>query len=171
MDSICKFKNVHWTVSIDAIGSQYEYIRHHGNWNDFLDNLKQITTLDHKISFNMLYFILNYKSIYDSVKFLTGLGFHNNSFVIGPLYNPETLNVLNLPDEELELCKKDLGSIIDKKPGFLLQNSLENILTYLTETKFYANIEATKQTLKKMDLRRKTDYTKVFPELHKGVLN
>ena len=171
MDSICKFKNVHWTVSIDAIGSQYEYIRHHGNWNDFLDNLKQISTLDHKISFNMLYFILNYKSIYDSVKFLTGLGFHNNSFVIGPLYNPETLNVLNLPDEELELCKKDLGSIIDKKPGFLLQNSLENILTYLTETKFYANIEATKQTLKKMDLRRKTDYTKVFPELHKGVLN
>ena len=60
---------------------------------------------------------------------------------------------------------------INQRPGFLYQNSLENILAYLTDTKFYANIQATKDSLKKMDLRRNTDYTKVFPEIYEGVLN
>lgn len=171
MDSICKFKNVHWTVSIDAIEEQYEYIRHHGNWDDFLNNLKYISTLGHKITFNMLYFVLNYKSIFKTVQFLQKLGFHNNSFVIGPVFTPETLNVLNLPADEIENCKEALRKEIDTKPGFLYQNSLENILSYLTDTKFCANIEATKEKLKNMDLRRNTDYTNAFPELHEGVLN
>ena len=171
MASICKFKNVHWTVSIDAIEQRYEYIRHHGSWQDFVDNLKHIATLGHKISFNMLYFILNYKEIYNAVEFLQKLGFHNNSFVIGPVYTPQHWNVLNLPDTELEKCKDELQTRIDQKPGFLYQNSLENILAYLTDTKFYANIQATKDSLKKMDLRRNTDYTKVFPEIYEGVLN
>ncbi len=171
MASICKFKNVHWTVSIDAIEQRYEYIRHHGSWQDFVDNLKHIATLGHKISFNMLYFILNYKEIYNAVEYLQKLGFHNNSFVIGPVYTPQHWNVLNLPDTELEKCKDELQTRINQRPGFLYQNSLENILAYLTDTKFYANIQATKDSLKKMDLRRNTDYTKVFPEIYEGVLN
>ena len=171
MASICKFKNVHWTVSIDAIEQRYEYIRHHGSWQDFVDNLKHIATLGHKISFNMLYFILNYKEIYNAVEYLQKLGFHNNSFVIGPVYTPQHWNVLNLPDTELQKCKDELQTRINQRPGFLYQNSLENILAYLTDTKFYANIQATKDSLKKMDLRRNTDYTKVFPEIYEGVLN
>ena len=171
MASICKFKNVHWTVSIDAIEQRYEYIRHHGSWQDFTTNLKHIATLGHKITFNMLYFILNYKEIYNAVEYLQKLGFHNNSFVIGPLYKPQHLNVLNLPEAELEKCKDELQTRIDQRPGFLYQNSLENILAYLTDTKFYANIQATKDGLRKMDLRRNTDYTNVSPEIYEEVLN
>tara|TARA_R110001592_G_scaffold2036_2_gene12676 strand:+ start:1276 stop:2421 length:1146 start_codon:yes stop_codon:yes gene_type:complete len=171
MDSICKFKNVHWTVSMEAIESEYEYIRHHGNWKDFLVNLKQISRLNHKISFNMLYFILNYHSIFKTVEFLQNLGYHNNSFVIGPLFNPFALSVLNLPKHKLEKCKLQLQSQIDGKPGFLLQNSYENIQQYLTETEFHANIQKTKDTLKNMDLRRNVDSKEVFPKLYEEVLN
>ena len=99
------------------------------------------------------------------------LGFHNNSFVIGPLYKPLWLNVLNLPEHILDACKVELKNQIDSKPGFLLQNSWENILSYLTDTKFYANIELTKQEIKKMDLRRNIDSKKVFPKLYEEVLN
>ena len=171
MDSVCKFKNVHWTVSIEAIEEQYEYIRHHGNWKDFLTNLRHISKLGHKITFNMLYFILSYKSVFKTVKFLQDLGFHNNSFVIGPLYTPESLNVLNLPKVRLEKCKDELKMLIAEKPGFLYQNSLENILSYLTDTKFHANIEATLKRLKDMDLRRNNDSKKVFPEFYREVLD
>ena len=59
---------------------------------------------------------------------------------------------------------------ISKNPGFLLQNSYENIRRYLTDTKFYANIELTKQEIQKMDLRRNIDSKKIFPELYKEVL-
>ena len=60
---------------------------------------------------------------------------------------------------------------IAEQPGFYLQNSLENCLKYLTEDGFNANIELTRQNIKKMDLRRKLDSEKVFPELYKEVLN
>ena len=56
---------------------------------------------------------------------------------------------------------------IDKKPGFLLQNSYENVLNYLTQTDFHANIELTKQQLNLMDKRRNIDSRKVFQQLYK----
>lgn len=170
-ETVCKFKNVHWTISIETIEEQYEYVRYHGKWNDFLDNLKIISKLDHKISFNMIYFVLNFDSIFKCIKYFQDMGFHNNSFVIGPVYKPITLNILNLPKQTLEKCKKKLQEEIDKKPGFLLQNSLENCLSYLTDTDFSANIEATLKRLKDMDLRRNNDSRKVFPEFYSEVLN
>ena len=38
-DLLCSFKNVHWTVSVESMGEEYEYIRHHGSWVDFDQNL------------------------------------------------------------------------------------------------------------------------------------
>ena len=170
-EKVCKFKNVHWTVSVETMEKQYEYVRYHGNWKDFLKNLDIIKELDHKISFNMLYFILNYKSIFQTVEHLQQLGFHNNSFVIGPLYGPSWLNVLNLPKNVLDRCRDELKNKIDTKPGFLLQNSWENCLSYLTDTEFSANIELTLNEIKKMDLRRNIDSRAVFPEFYSEVAN
>jgi hypothetical protein len=59
-DLICSFKNVQWIVSLETLNHEYEYIRFGGSWHDFLDNLLTIKQLGHKISFNMLYFLLNY---------------------------------------------------------------------------------------------------------------
>jgi len=170
-EEVCKFKNVHWTVSVETMEDQYEYVRYHGNWKDFLKNLDVIKNLGHKISFNMLYFVLNYKSIFTTVEYLQRLGFHNNSFVIGPLYGPSWLNVLNLPKNVLDRCREELKNQIEKKPGFLLQNSWENCLSYLTDTEFSANIELTLNEIKKMDLRRKIDSRTVFPEFYSEVAN
>jgi len=168
-DLLTQFKNVHWTVSVDAIEKQFEYIRFGGVWKDFLENLKIIMMTGHKISFNMLYFVLNYKSIFNTVRYFQSLGFHNNSFVIGPLYKPESLNILNLPKKHLQDCQILLQNHINKNPGFLLQNSYENIISYLTETTFHANIKNTEQELKSMDKRRNIDSTTVFEDLYKEV--
>ena len=54
---LCRFKNVHWTVSVESTEKEFEYIRFHGVWKEFLDNLEIIRKNNHKISFNMLYFI------------------------------------------------------------------------------------------------------------------
>jgi MoaA/NifB/PqqE/SkfB family radical SAM enzyme len=171
-DLLCQFKNVHWTISVDSIEDEFEYIRFNGVWKDFLDNLKIIRNIkDHKISFNMLYFVLNYKSIFKTIELLQSMGFHNNSFVLGPLYTPESLNILNLPNQILDTCKALFKEQIDKKPGFLLQNSYENVLSYLTETEFHANIESTIQRLKTMDLRRNNNSRTIFPKLYEEVLN
>jgi MoaA/NifB/PqqE/SkfB family radical SAM enzyme len=168
-DLLCQFKNVHWTISVESIEEEFEYIRFHGVWQDFLENLKTITRLKHKISFNMLYFILNYKSIFDTVKYFQSKGYHNNSFVLGPLFTPTELIILNLPKKVLDECVNLFKKEINEKPGFLLQNSYENVLSYLTQNDFHANIELTRRFLTTMDKRRNIDSSKIFTQLYKEV--
>jgi len=168
---LCKFKNVHWTVSVESMDKEYEYIRYHGSWKDFIKNLKHIQTLNHKISFNMLYFILNYKSIFDCIDYFKSIGFHNNSFIIGPLYTPLFLNIKHLPQKILNEVIDILKTKINEKPGFYLQNSLENCLKYLTQTNFHANIDLVRDRIKVMDKRRNLDSKKIFPELYEEVFN
>ena len=168
---LCKFKNVHWTVSVESMDKEYEYIRYHGSWKDFIKNLKHIQTLNHKISFNMLYFILNYKSIFDCIDYFKSIGFHNNSFILGPLYAPLFLNVRHLPKNIKEEVITIFENKITEQPGFYLQNSLENCLKYLTQTDFHANIELVHSRIKEMDKRRNLDSREIFTELYKEVLN
>lgn len=165
-DAVCKFKNVHWVVSVESIGAEFEYIRFGGNWADFLENLKIIRQLDHKISFNMLWFLLNYDTVFDCVDYLKGLGFHNNSFIIGALISPEYLNIRHLPENVLQLLKTKLESKINEKPGYLLEDSYRNMLHYI-EQPIEKNLATSFEKFAVMDLRRGVDSSKIFKELYK----
>ena len=167
-DLICEFKNVHWIVSVESIEQEYEYIRWGGNWVDFLDNLNTINQLGHKLSFNMLHFLLNSQSIFDSIKFLQNMGFHNNSFIIGPLLEPDHLNIRHLPTNMLDLVEHKLVEWIDEKPGFLLENGLRNMLQYI-RIPMEKNIDHCLSELAKMDQRRNIDSKQIFAELYQAI--
>lgn len=167
---LCKFQNVHWTVSVDSINKEYEYIRYRGKWKEFLKNLEHIKTLDHKITFNMLFFMLNYHSIYHTVDVFKSMGFHENSFIIGPLYTPKALNVLNLPDNVLEEIKGKLSQEI-KHSGHYLKNSFENILQYVSNTGWQKDTRAFRQFMKNLDIRRKTNSEKIFTKVYEDISN
>jgi sulfatase maturation enzyme AslB (radical SAM superfamily) len=164
-DQICKFKNVHWTVSVETVEQEFEYIRYGGSWQDFLDNLGIIKQLDHRISFNMLWFLLNYDSIFDCVDYFKNLGFHNNSFVIGALLAPEYLNVRHLPESVLNLLSVKLKNRIDQQPGYLLEDSYKNLLSYIKQP-FKKDLKGSFEKIKQMDQRRGLDSTKIFRELY-----
>ena len=165
-DRVCEFKNVHWTVSIETIEDEFEYIRYGGNWADFLENLSRIKNLNHKISFNMLWFLLNYESVFGCVDYLKNLGFHNNSFVIGALLDPEYLNVRHLPENVLNLLKIKLKSNINSAPGYLLEDSYRNLLSYV-EQPFEKDLAGSFEKIKILDQRRNIDSSKIFKELYK----
>lgn len=164
-EKICEFANVHWTVSVDEMGSEFEYVRYGGNWQDFVDNLTIIKQLDHKISFNMLHHLLNYLSIFDTIEFFKGLGFHNNSFVIGPLLYPNYLNIRHLPENMLQLVETKLVDCINQKPGYLLENSLQNMLQYI-QSPIEKNIDYCLTEIGKMDRRRNINSRAIFTELY-----
>jgi sulfatase maturation enzyme AslB (radical SAM superfamily) len=165
-DAVCSFKNVHWTVSVETIEKEFEYIRFGGKWSNFLDNLATIRKLDHKISFNMLWFLLNYDSVFGCVDYLKGLGFHNNSFIIGALLDPDYLNIRHLPENVLNLLKIKLESKINKHPGYLLEDSYQNMLHYI-EHPIEKNLTTSFEKLTVMDQRRGVDSSKIFTELYK----
>lgn len=163
---IKRFKNVHWIVSVEATEQHYNYIRYGGNWDKFCKNLNDIRRIsDHKISFNMLYCILNHLEIFRCVDFLSGLGFHNNSFVLGPVYTPLYLNILNLPSDKIKKIKIELSDRINKKPGFMLEDGYRNLLNYL-DTPFDKKIKESFAELKTLDRRRGLDSKKIFKELY-----
>lgn len=165
-ETICQFKNVHWTVSVETIGNEFEYIRYGHKWSDFLENLQLIKKLDHKISFNMLWLALNHSSIFDCVDFLKKLGFHNNSFVIGALINPSYLNIRHLPQSVLNLLKDKLKQKILEQPGYLLEDSYQNMLHYIQQP-FEKNVKQVFDYLSELDQRRGLDSASIFTDLYK----
>lgn len=167
-DLICTFSNVHWIVSVESIEQEYEYIRWGGVWTDFLDNLNFISKLNHKISFNMLHFLLNYHSIFACIKFLRSLGFHDNSFVIGPLVKPDYLNIRHLPNTMLKSVERELQDWINQKSGFLLENGLKNMLQYI-RTPLESNIKSCVAKIAEVDQRRGLDSRAVFEKLYKEI--
>lgn len=164
-EKICSFKNVHWIVSIESIEREFEYIRYGAKWSDFVDNLEILKNLEHKISFNMLHFVLNHMSIFDCIDYLKKQNFHNNSFIIGALLMPEFLNIRHLPDSVLKLVKQELQKRIDKNPGFLLENSYRNLLEYIDQP-FSKNLAYTLEQISNMDLRRGLDSSKIFKGIY-----
>lgn len=164
-DLVCEFKNVHWIVSVETVEQEYEYIRHGGSWPDFVANLQVIKQLGHKISFNMLHFLLNYNSIFGCIDYLKQLGFHNNSFIIGALLQPDYLNIRHLPDDMLNCVKETLIIKINEQPGFLLENGYRNMLKYINQP-VEKNLDKSFEQLKLMDQQRGLDSTKIFKELY-----
>jgi sulfatase maturation enzyme AslB (radical SAM superfamily) len=165
-DAVCRFKNVHWIVSVETMEQEFEYIRFGGKWSDFLDNLNTIKKLNHKISFNMLWFLLNYNTIFECVDYLKDLGFHNNSFVIGALLSPDYLNIRHLPENVLKLLKSKLQLLINQQPGYLLEDSYKNMLHYI-EQSFEPALLGSFEKLTVMDQRRGVNSSAIFTELYK----
>ena len=164
---LCSFKNVHWTVSVESIEDEYEYIRYHGVWQDFNQNLDVIRKLDHKISFNMLHLILNYDSIHDCIDFLKSKNFNDNSFIIGPMFTPRFLSILNLPGPELKFVIEKLKKKVNDNAMGYLKNSYENLI------KFYSANSSTEDRrlffdgISDMDARRRLDSRNIFKKLYK----
>ena len=165
-ETICQFPNVHWTVSVETVQDQFEYIRHGGKWTDFLENLQIIKQLDHKITFNMLWFLLNYNSIFDCIDYFKDLGFHNNSFVVGALLTPEYLNIRHLPNNVLYSLKSKLEEKISQNPGYLLEDSYRNMLHYI-QIPFKQDLANSFDQLNKLDQRRNLNSSKIFKDLYK----
>lgn len=115
----------------------------------------------------MLHFILNYKSVHDCVDYLKTKGFHDNSFIIGPLYTPEYLNALNLPEPMLQEVIATLKSKLNLRPIGYLKNSYENLISYYTSTAWNKDIKSFYDNLGVTDKRRGIDSKITFNNLYK----
>lgn len=165
-DLIDRFDNVHWTVSVETVEEEFEYIRWGGCWQDFLDNLDQIRSRSgHKISFNMLHFLLNYDSIFDCIDFLLAKGFHENCFIAGAMLNPRYLNIRNLPESVINQIRSKLEYRINQRPGYLLEDSYRNLLSYLDQP-MQKDFSGSLCKLTELDSRRGLDSRRVFPKLY-----
>jgi radical SAM protein with 4Fe4S-binding SPASM domain len=162
--------NVHWILSAEATHEKFEYIRYPLKWDTFIKNIKIIQGLDHKVSLNMSWNILNAFGIFNFVDQMLSMGFHQNSFVVNAVNDPSFYDVSNLPSEMLLEIKQEAvkrhGRLTDP---FMLKYSYEAIIRHCDKSRMNEQQNLKKQ-LGILDSRRSLDSKKVFPELYERVL-
>jgi len=164
---LLEFKNVKWTISVDAMIREYNYIRYPGNWDRFYQNLMDLKNKNFDINFNMVWCILNAHSIFDCIEHFQKIGFHDNAFIIQCLDNPQPLNVKNLPDSELDKLKSIIkNKLATTQPEYWLHKSLEIMYNYIDAPYSSKDLVGTLGFLRTLDDRRILDSRAVFPFLY-----
>jgi radical SAM protein with 4Fe4S-binding SPASM domain len=160
------FKNVHWTISVDNIGKEFEYVRYGGKWDLFVNNLTQLRNDFEKINFNSVWFVMNGKSIFSCIDFLLEMGFHENTFIVNPLDDPIYWHVNNLPGTVLEEIRTEISKrLLTVNPQYALYNSLTLMLNY-TNNPFNKNLQDTFKEIERIDKRRGLNSREIFKELY-----
>lgn len=174
-----KFKNVKWTLSVDARGQTFEYMRWPGNWDDFVKNAQVVKEcVGDQINFNMVWCILNPFEILDTFDFLLEQGFHENMFVVQCLTSPSPLSILHLPPNVIEQLKDKITQRLKSaNPKWWLYKSLTSMYNFLhtTAPKFEKSfqlssgregIQGTIEFLKQVDELRGTNSQLIFKDLY-----
>jgi organic radical activating enzyme len=86
-DLLKKFKNVNFSVSIDGIGSEFEYLRFPLKWNDLLNNLEFFRTITNNVNVSSTTSNMNMLTFHKTQNWFKeqGLKYHYNP-VISPVY-------------------------------------------------------------------------------------
>ena len=166
-----RLPNIHWILSAEATNEKFEYIRFPLKWNTFLENLSVVQNLNHKISLNMSWNILNAFGIFDFIDFMKSRGLHENCFILNSVNDPSYFDVSNLPKEMISHIKDEAtarhGRLTDP---FMLKYSYEAIIKHC-EKPLMNQQKLLKKELQILDDRRGIDSRKVFPELYERVLD
>ena len=176
---ICKFKKVHFVLSGEAVGEQYNYIRYGSDWGTFTKN---VTTLMNEhptvtISFNLVYTALTTISIFDYIDFVLSQhknwGFPRNKtdISIGITYynsgHGGPLDPRNLPESSRATAISLLTNYTHVVPS--LDAMIEQLrLPVRNDHNGHAHPDLIK-FLEGVDQRHGTDSKVLFPEVYADV--
>ena len=127
-----KFKSVAVNVSIDGIGSSYEYVRGNASWAEMINNIKQIQTIPNitRIVGAVAVQVSNALVLDKMIEYFLddiGIVFYTNM-----VQYPNVLSVQVLPNELKALTITKLKSVRERVPEFKLvkQHPMLDELTY-----------------------------------------
>jgi len=157
---LAKFSQIEWTISIDNLEERYEYTRFGSHWKTFLENLMHLVSVkdNHKITFNMVYFVGNAITLKKDVKYLENL-VPESKFTFNPVFGKSPLEVNNLPLHLKHQARQDLSDL--SKSG-KSHRDLINCISCIDQP---SNDQSYQDFFDRIDHKRDTDWKKVFPEL------
>ena len=143
MDKLTTFKYIEMKVSVDGIGSVYDYIRMHGSWKVLEKNMKLFQEYQQKDKFYInsdpTYQVLNICNLVELLQW----HIDNDMYVgnLNPVHEPEYHNVSCLPNNVREYAYKKLDKFLqanksflvnrDARPDVQLLASMTNVLLHL----------------------------------------
>ena len=166
LDILKHFKNIRLMISIEGIEKHNEYMRFPSKWKEIDNNILKFKELNNTyIYVNSVVQNLNLLYIDQLIEYC----YENKLFInLSKLYNPEYLDILNLPKKILEQSHEKLSKIEEKKLIHtnnikeiieIIKNHLEN---YQFDEKRYQRFV---DMIKKRDNYRKVHIKDYMPEL------
>jgi radical SAM protein with 4Fe4S-binding SPASM domain len=164
-DQLTRFKNVHWTLSADAMEDKFNYIRSGGNWDDFLNSIDNICKLEHKLRINMVWFVGSADTMFDTIRFFVEK-YNITDITINQLDGHPYLQVRNAPNSVKESAKEKLSKLLDSNLIKHKSNSWYNIARCAQELEMPSEDSSGYASyFNRLDQLRGTNWRHVFPEL------
>lgn len=164
-DKLSKFKEVNLCLSIDDVGSRFEYLRHPAKWDQVEHNLQ--TMLDwcsknkdsRDIMINCVISPYNILTIHTLMDYFVS---RDIPVKLHPTNFPEHFSISNIPENIKYIFVEKLKSKTYSKD---YQEEIENIISVLTRTGSQESWKMFIKTTKTHDIYRKEEFEKTFPEL------
>jgi len=99
---------------------KFNYVRHGGDWNHFLQNLQHIKTLNHDIRLNLVWFVGSVSSLCDTIKYFM----HNygiTDITINQLVTHPYLQARHAPNHIKNQAHREINELLNS--GLIYRNS------------------------------------------------
>jgi molybdenum cofactor biosynthesis enzyme MoaA len=162
-----KFPNTFWIISAEDTGNRFDYIRHGGNWQEFVDNLAQIEQdFEHcQIGFNAVLCALNGLSIWNFVDWIVDRGYEPLQCSLSLYYQGTK--------PQLELDPRVIGvEFVDKilqraqEPKYSSLSGISGLINNLENTKQSVGPQVFLDFIQVLDKRRGLNSRQVFPDVY-----
>jgi organic radical activating enzyme len=161
MQQVLEFPNVEITVSTDAIGSQFEYIRYGADYTKFLDTLFWLKTTHVQLRMNFVFFVATAARLLDA---MAEFRKHNiQDFTINDVAAQPALQARNLPKSVKEMLLKLYSEEILRRP--LDMAWIGQLTNCIVELQQPSNGVSYETYFDDIDSKHGTDWRTTFPEL------
>jgi len=180
LDVLKEFKDVLISFSIDGIGSKFEYLRHHGIWeevNSTMMQWKEETKNYSNFSFNICFTVSTYNFL-DFPEMVAFAALNGFDIYCNFVYQPQYFKCSNIPDKKkkdlIDMYNSNVIKYTSSLPPFKGRFVRENILPKLKEpVNFLLNSDCDKffyqrflTVTKLLDKSRNNNFGKTFPQLN-----
>jgi len=163
LKELLNYNNVQLTMSADAIGDKFEYIRNGSKWQLFSDNveyIRQETNYDLRV--NTIFSIINANEICDLINYFY-FEKEIKDITINLLYDPKELNPRNYPAGRKDNIVKDLSELRERigKDNINLYNNISNCIMQIN----LPNELEYKDAMDRFTRKHEKDWREVFTDL------
>lgn len=161
IQEIKKFPNVLFTISAEAIGDRFEYIRRDAIWKVFLRNLDSLQGYNFQFRINSTFFVCSALYLIETMDFFK-TNYNINDFTINQLQMDHTvIRARNLPEKIKKIVVDKYTATINSSQDNNLIGQLINCLKELN----YCSDESYVEYLDSIDLKSGKSWQTLFPEL------
>lgn len=177
-DLLGQFPMVHWIISGESVGDQYEYVRYGSKWPQYVDNLHSIKQKlpHHRYVYHMVYCALTGHTMFDYIDYLRTHGIFNPATDVFNTYyycggSGGSLDPRNLPESVANTNYAMLNYFIssldrDNHGQRLFADTLMTVKSILDSNYPAMDTSALYDQMSVFDQRRGFDSKKIFPQLY-----